>query len=122
MGLQSNSLNLVSQTHKYLSQIHQMSHSIRDSHSQRAQSSPSVVKSIRKSSGLDSKLIGKLLSRKLDAVKEALKRADVKKQGLMEEKQLASVFSQFGVAIPDYSKFYRGGEVVDYIKLLKYYL
>lgn len=67
------------------------------------------------------KKIGKILNKNLDAIKDALKKADQSKLGSLDEDSLRHVMLKFNIVLPSLDKFKKADQV-DYIKFLKYYL
>ena len=67
------------------------------------------------------KIIRKILNKNLEAVKDNLKQEDVKRQGFLSEDTTKDIMKKFGISNISYDRF-KKGDLVDYIKLLKYYI
>ena len=72
--------------------------------------------------GQNERTISKILNKNLNDIKESLKKADTQRLGAISLNTIREIMRKFGVTIQSYEKFKKGDNLIDYIKLLKFYL
>ncbi len=62
------------------------------------------------------------LQKHLSEIKNAIKTADKDREGALQIGKMREIMESFGLKLKSYQRFTGGGDMVDYIAFLKYYL